>query len=176
MNKEKYLEIRKVENEKSDCSKTRKKIEKFLDKYNYYIDSFKSTESKEAIKRIKRYIVYLTEKPCVLSKIINQLIEEYRNNCHHEIVFEENDNYYCPLCRRYVPIDEVPKGAMIISVSAIYNLESPRQCESIYKAIDYILENNLETEVDEASIAIRKSIPHMFLSMTKDSYKVRRKI
>ena len=175
MNKEKYLEIKKLEIEESECRTKRKKLESFLNKYKYYIDSFKSIESREAIRRIKRYIAYLSEKPFLLSEVSERLIKEYRKECSHDIIFEEKDNYYCPLCRRYVKSEEIPYGALIITVEAIYNLESPVQCEAIYKAIDYILENNLENNVDAVRIALEKIIPHMFYSISREEYKVRRK-
>lgn len=186
MNKDKYLGFRKLENEMSNNYKIINELEDFLKKNQDYLDNFKGEKVAYAIKQINRYIDLLRNKSLLLDKQADVLINEFQKNCLHEIVLHDDrekslvwagHEYYCPLCRRTLKDEEVSLDSLIIDVDAIYNCESPSQCDIVYKAIDHIIINDLDYTEEEFIKALDLSVPkNIFTKSIKDGYRARRRV
>ncbi len=169
MNKDKYLEIRKLEKKENDCYITINKIDKFLERNKEYIDDFEN-EAKEAIKRLKEYRELLRYRADCFSKVVQSEFINQKNGCKHEIVFFdsregfENDifSYYCPLCRSYVNASDIKDDMLIIGVPN----NEVREDSPLYKIVDYLLESGNYTQ-EEFDNALKK-----FALGYKDNVKV----
>lgn len=178
MDKDKYLEIRKLERIEDDCYITIKKIDKFLEDNKEYINDF-SKEGKEAIKKLKKYRELLSYRADCFSKASEKEFTKHRDGCKHEIVFYDNREgykndkfgYRCPLCRSYVSADEIASLALIIGVQDIYNLEDASQGSILYKVVDYLLEKGVYTK-EEFDKALKLLVPKFWYNDYKENVKV----
>ena len=191
MNKEKYFEFRKIESEINDSYRAKWKIKRFFEENAEYISKLKSKEVEEAIKSIERYQKLLDCEIKVKEKEVGVLIDKFEKGCEHDILFrglgtydlKPTGDYMCPLCRKNFFSDEViPNDRITIDVPALFNHESPSQCDYLYLAVDYIIKNDLEWSEESFDIAFKEVITdkHIYNILKDDGtlkmYKVRRKV
>lgn len=137
MNKELYLQFRKLEKEENKILELQEKIYGLLNYQNY----FKTKESEQALKKLEEYILLLKKRIREIPLFESE--EELKNVCIHEIILKDCFGTTCALCRKNFPDSYEHKGIII-------ELENYQFCEellnAIYRTIDYIIENDLSFE------------------------------
>ena len=160
MTKEQYMEIRNAEKELDECEANIKKLENFFETYKDFIEDFYNSYTIEAIKKIKRYKELLSYKSKLLNNKLENIRNKYERICKHEIVLclnryvglkDEDLAYKCQLCGNRLHYKELTKETIIIDSEFLY------YDEYIQKAIDYIIDNNLEFS-EETMASVRSII------------------
>lgn len=181
MDKEKYLEMRKIEEEKYKCHDNNSIIYDFLRDYKEYLREFKSKEAIKAIEGLKEFTELMDLKAEGLRRVFRGKLNEYSKECTHDIViFDDREEYkdhrddcFCPLCRKHINKEELKDNTMIIGVFAIYNCEDPSQGDCLYPIIDYMIENNLNFAEEEYFRIYDILFPEHIYKQFKKNYKVR---
>ena len=177
MNKDKYLEIRKIEKIADNFYIKICKINKFLKDNKDFIKDFDSLEAKEALKTLIEYKKTFGDRMDCFYKLAREEVINHRNGCNHEIVFFDArkgyESYYCPLCRLHIESDDILDNTLMIGVYDIYNLIEPSQGSYLYIVIDYLLENDLDYTKEEFEKALKAVVPNFYYRSCKDSVKVK---
>ena len=181
MNKEKYLEMRKVEDEMDNCHNNNHLIFEFLRDYKEYLHEFKSKEAIKAVAGLKEFTELMDLKAKGLWKVFSDKRHKYSTECTHDIVvFDDREGYendmfccYCPLCREHIEKEDIKDNTMIIGVLDIYDCHEPSEGSLLFPIIDYMIKNDLDFTAEEFYNVYDILFPEYIYRQFKENYKVR---
>lgn len=161
MNKELFLNYKEARKEWKDYEN---QICMISDLLTYCEKCLKSSESIEALRKIKDYYLNLYNNKNVIYGRYKISMHNFQKECNHDIVIQYDNYFRCAICDLEISEKSMNKGVDMISVELFYSVFSLELEQLILEIIDDLILNDknlvffFEEEFNKRSVEFTKTI------------------